>query len=190
MSEAKPTPAIGYSILANIGDDRQVTFQHFVGEDESDEAANAAIDRIMRIIDRQKAIRRIPDLVKERNQVEGQLTQFARDLAAVEADYAAREEARKKLILELQVKRKETYDAGYAEHATSGRRGSYEPAGRRASMISTLDTDISKQLEEALHEANAREQATQGLNANNEMRRVRLAQIAEEIDALEKQIGT
>jgi hypothetical protein len=56
MSEAVKAPAIGYSIVANLGGDRQITVQCFVDEGEEDKAVNARFDRVMTFIDRQRPI--------------------------------------------------------------------------------------------------------------------------------------
>jgi hypothetical protein len=185
----QPQTAIGYSIIANLGDDRQITVQHFIGDDQDDAAVNATMDRIMGFIDRQKAIRKIPELRAEKRQVEGQMVQMERDLVAVEADYKAASDARDAQIINLRGKAKAEHDAGYAEHANTGRRGAYKPVGQRAATIDRIEADVQKLVEEAVKQAGEREVALQNLNANTEMRRVRIAQIDEEIAELEAKVG-
>lgn len=186
MSEQQT--AIGYSIIANLGDDRQITIQHFIGDDQSDGEVNATMDRIMGFVDRQKAIRKIPELRTEQRQLEGQILLAERDLAAVEADHKAASDARDKLLIDLQAREKAEHDAGYQEHVASGRRGAYKPAGHRSAMIGRIQADIGKLVEEAIKQANEREVALQNLNQNLELRRARIRQIDDEIAELQAKV--
>lgn len=189
MSELKPAAAIGYSVITNIGDDRQITFQHFVGEDETDATANAAIDRIMGFVDRLKAKAKVPELQQEKRQLEGQIAMAESDLAAIEADHKAREEDRNRRIIELQAREKQVHDEGYNDHVATGRTGPYAPTGNRKSQINAIKSDVGKEISEAVKQANEREVALQNLNQNLEMRRLRIRQIDEELAELQSKVS-
>lgn len=188
MSEPAPKTAIGYSIIANLGDDRQITIQHFIGDDEDDAVVNQTMDRIMSFIDRQKAIRKIPELQAEKRQVEGQIAQSSRDVEMLDAEYKAAEVARDQMILDLKGREKDAFDTGYKAHVESGRRGNYKPQGQTAAIIQGVKSDVGKLVEEAIKQANERAQALQNLEANINMRRVRVAQIDEEIAELQAKV--
>lgn len=89
MSEAKPAPAIGYSIVANLGGDRQITVQCFVGEDESLTAINERIDRVLTVVDRQKARYEVETIVADIAKHRQTLLQGEEDLARQDEAYEA-----------------------------------------------------------------------------------------------------
>lgn len=62
VEQPRQVPAIGYSIVANVGGERQFTAQCFVEQDETDAEINAKVDRINRIIDRMRAIYGLEEL--------------------------------------------------------------------------------------------------------------------------------
>lgn len=84
MSES---PALGFSIIANLGDNRQLTCQCFVDVDEDLSVIHARIDKVQRVIDRQRARYEIADITKERDTAAKTLQRAKDDLATVEAGY-------------------------------------------------------------------------------------------------------
>lgn len=83
------SPALGYSIVANLGDNRQITMQCFVGHDETPEVINTQIDKVMRVLDRQRAVGSIKELLVD---AETQRTSLARcedDLSRLEGQFHA-----------------------------------------------------------------------------------------------------
>jgi len=132
---ASTAPAIGYSIVANLPGDRQVTVQCFVAEDEENEAVNKRLDRAFGFLDRQKARYEIPEIKDKIEEQEATLAQMERDLAAAD-------EAFEKSQAELDIGMKTAVDTrdsfvqrGYNEHVASGRRGEYEPRGSDKARI-------------------------------------------------------
>lgn len=178
---AESKPAIGYSIIANLGDDRQITIQHFIAEDEDDETMHATMDRIMSCVDRQKARMKMPELKLERQKLEGELALAERDRAAVEVDHKQIDEARDRQILELRSMDKKIRDEGYTAHVSSGRMGPYTPKGADASRLRAIESDVSKLVEEAIRQANEREVALQNLDQNLNMRRLRIQHIDQQL---------
>jgi hypothetical protein len=189
MSELKQTQAIGYSIAAQLADDRHITFQHFVGQDDDNAAVNATIDRIMGFIDRQQKRFKLPKLREEKAQLEGVIAQAEKDLAQVEAEFEAEEQLRGETIGKLQAHRDAVHKAGYAEHTASGRRGAYEAKGHRKVEIDRAEAEIGKLVEAAVTRANERAVAVQNLNENNAKRKMRIAAIDAEIAELEAEVS-
>lgn len=140
----KPATALGYSIVCNMGGDRQMTVQCFVGEDEPDEVVNGKLDRAFRVVDRIKARYDLERHYKEFEEAGRHLRNFLNaipiadknaqyQLAALKVELTTKEEARK-----------EVFDQGYNEHASSGRRGSFTPKGSLQSRLVAMDADIAK----------------------------------------------
>lgn len=122
-------PAIGYSIVANLGGDRQITIQCFVGEDEADDAVNARMDRAFRVVDRQKAKYELVDLRDELIKKQETLAQFHEDKARIDHDIDV-----KLAMLDVQVGvGNDTLTAmnndAYEAHVKTGRQGEFRAAG-------------------------------------------------------------
>ena len=60
-----PASALGYSILANLGDEKQLTVQCFVDSEEPLADIHSKLDKAMAIVDRLKAKNRRVDLLAE-----------------------------------------------------------------------------------------------------------------------------
>ena len=98
---AASAPALGFSITANIHDRSQIVAQSFVPFDASDEQVDAALDKVMRALDRQAAKYQVKDLKKK--------LEF------------------EELALRNQVEKVADFqNAAAAEHAASGRRGEFK----------------------------------------------------------------
>lgn len=89
MSDTAPAPALGFSIVANLGDNRQITCQCFVGVDEEPKDINARIDKVQNVIDRQRARYEVVDLRADRAKQATTLQRAEDDLARIEAEYQA-----------------------------------------------------------------------------------------------------
>lgn len=85
MSDA--APALGFSIVANLGNDRQITTQCFVGVDEDTATIHARIDKVQDVIDRQRARYEIKDLEAEREKHAVNLARAEDDLSRIEQEY-------------------------------------------------------------------------------------------------------
>lgn len=98
---AGSAPALGFSITANIHDRSQIVAQSFVPFESSDEQINAALDKVMKALDRQQAKYQVKDLKRKMEQE-----------AMILADQVEK-------VANLQ-------NAAAAEHAESGRRGEFK----------------------------------------------------------------
>jgi hypothetical protein len=76
--DAPKGPAIGYSIIANLGEKRQMTVQYFVDGDEPLSVIHANVDRTLAVLDRQIARYEIGDLKKELADLQKTLLQAER----------------------------------------------------------------------------------------------------------------
>ena len=161
MSEASTAPALGYSIVANLGGDRQITVQCFVGSDEPLVSINKKIDRALAVVDRQKARYELEDLYEERHKTAQTLAQFEEDLARLDLDFEASQDSLRKQITEVLTASNDAFDKGYNEYVTSGRRGDYKPTGATKQAMSVAEAQ-KHQIEQAMQKnANERDQALQ-----------------------------
>lgn len=87
MPETTQAPALGYSIVANLGGDRQMTVQCFADSEEPVASIHAKIDKAMVVIDRQRAKYRLTELVEERHKQAVTLGRAEDDLARVEGEF-------------------------------------------------------------------------------------------------------
>lgn len=131
MAEQKQVaaPAIGYSILCQLDGNRQFTAQCFVGEDESDEVVNRRVDRIMRVVDRQRARYEVDELRREVADHHTALKRGRDNQAKLDAEH-------EKALAQLDVQaaavtedRSRAYNAAADAHRVSGRRGDFRLAG-------------------------------------------------------------
>jgi len=139
-----PVPAIGYSIVANVGGERQFTAQCFVEQDESDAEINAKVDRIMKVIDRQRAIYGLEEL--ESQLTREKLTLFNGDqkISEEEARYTKSVEALNERRAELVEQRTAINDAAYEK----GRSSPVGAEGGRYNAMGKELGEIDKQLKE------------------------------------------
>lgn len=163
-----PAPAIGYSIVSNLGGDRQMTVQCFVGEDEADRVIHAKIDRIFRVVDRQKARYELVDLREERIKTDETLAQFKEDFARVEQEHAKAQAARDVEIVELQKVRGQKHQAGYSAHVATGRQGAYNPKGTVKVDLDRIDAGVQQLVDQKAKAEAEREQHVQSLNVSME----------------------
>lgn len=176
MGEAvNQIPAIGYSITANLGGDRQVVFQHFVAHDQPDVEVNAAIDRIMGFIDRQKAVQELPELQKELDELSEAISQFTQDKQdTAEANY---NKAQASLDIEneaLQRQRKQVGDTAYEEHARSGRGGEFKPRGQTKMALERIDSGLERIAAEKARNTAERDQFLLTIDGNIKRRQDRI----------------
>lgn len=184
MSEAPApaVPAIGYSVSANIGGDRQIVFQSFVALDDPDDKVNATLDRIMRFVDRQKAKADLPALREELEKLHTTLQRYRDDKAAVDAQFARDQAMRDLEIKTLQQQKADTLSEGATAFRTSGRQGEYKPSGQTAANVKRAETQIETVIAAKAQAAAEREVALQNLGTSE-------ARYAEEIAKLEAKIA-
>lgn len=140
----KPATAIGYSILSNLGGDRQMTVQCFVGEDEDIGLINTKIDRVMAVLDRQKAKYDLDKEEKEFEEVALHTRNFLNAIPMAEKAAQAQLETLKAELLGMQDARKEVWDGGYEAHRAGKRQGSFAPTGAMKGRIQNMDNEIAK----------------------------------------------
>lgn len=129
-----PAPALGYSITANLGDDRQIVTQCFADSEEPLASIHAKVDKAMAIIDRQKAKYRKAELQKNVDEMEATLRRLKTDLAASETDYEHRQ--------------KDTAAAIELIQSDAYQRGRAQPVGGDAQRLKALKADQEKAAEE------------------------------------------
>lgn len=156
--------ATGISLVVGLADDMQITFQTGFEGDETDEAVNARVDRLVRIAERQKAIAKLDklerDLVQQKETLAQQQEDYARidlqtnqAIAKREVELGVRKEqgaAERAAFIEdvdnkiatLLESRQRAYDAGLEEHRRTGRSGSYVPRGAHKQAIDNTDRAI------------------------------------------------
>jgi DNA invertase Pin-like site-specific DNA recombinase len=137
-------PAFGYSIVANLGGDRQMTVQCFVAEDEADAEVHAKIDRAFRVVDRQKARYELVDLREELHKVSETLAQFREDKARIDHQIDVK-------LAQLDVQAatanddyKERMNEGAAKHAARGRVGDYQPTGAERANLDRITASVAQ----------------------------------------------
>lgn len=153
------TPAIGFSITANLGGERQIVFQHFVGQDEDDKTVNARLDRLMMFVDRLKAKTDLPELRDELAKLETTLAQFEEDRARLETEHVA---AQARLDLQGNTLAKDIdklLREGEAAFRAAGRQGAYTPQGLAKASIERVQFGLNQVTEEKARASAERDQA-------------------------------
>jgi DNA repair exonuclease SbcCD ATPase subunit len=174
MAEDIAAPALGYSILANLGDEKQLTVQCFVDSEESLPSIHAKLDKAMAVVDRQKAKYRLKDLAKELAETEAALGRQQDDLARIEDQFVAGQEARAEQVRQLAEAREEIAKAAYGK----GRSG---PVGHDKQRSEALKKQIEHLREEGNKAEAERAQARQNMAVN-------IGRFNDHIEKLAKQI--
>lgn len=125
----QPAPAIGCSVVMNFPGDRQATLQTFFPQEASDDEANALLDRLFALSDRQRAKYDIEDLLKERSQTETGLLQFKEDQARVGERFEKEQAERQVQMDTMLTEAKSVHDRAYEDHGKTGRTGEFEMRG-------------------------------------------------------------
>jgi len=146
-TETKAAPAIGYSIVANLGDDRQMTIQCFVGEDEKLADTHERIDRVLSIVDRQKARYSLKELHKDRAKQAQTLAQGEEDFARIELDHDTAKSS-------FAIRQKEIAEERESIHASAHAAGRGKPVGAAASRDAALGREL-KEIEQSLEKNEA-----------------------------------
>jgi hypothetical protein len=141
-TKTAPAPAIGYSIVANLGDDRQMTIQCFVGEDEKLSDAHKRIDRVLSIVDRQKAKYSLKELHKDRAKQAQTLAQGEEDFARIELDHDTAKAG-------FDLRQKEIAEERESIHSGAHSAGRSKPVGAAASRDAALAREL-KEIQQSL----------------------------------------
>lgn len=121
MSEA--APALGFSIIANVGDNRQITCQCFVGIEEETPAIHARIDKVQAVIDRQRARYEIKDLLKEREKHAVTLARAEDDFKRVEQTFKDQQDAHDRRLMDIAAQIAEIDETASIRGRVSGPQG-------------------------------------------------------------------
>lgn len=168
--EGADVPAVGVSIIMNMGGNRQVTAQTFYPVGSNIEGVNALIDSIMAPIERQRAISELVDLEEEHLKISKTVAQFNEDYSRIEGEHAVAQARRSveldemrnaadaavnaamteanKLKGEALDKRNEEFRAGEEEFRAAKRSGEYEPKGHRRANLDRIDAQVRKMEEQ------------------------------------------
>lgn len=175
MAEETQTPpavALGISVVTNMPGDRGITVQTHVALDVPLEEQDRIIDRMFRLVDRQKARYELPDVEDELALHQKTLARMEEDLKGVDHEHnvaqarrraelkalsreldEAEETAKRahestlshmaRTLEEYTAKREAEFAAGYDEFTKGGRQGSYEPTGHRRVNLDRMDKQIA-----------------------------------------------
>lgn len=161
--------AVGWSILANIGGDRQITLQSAFAEDMSLAEKNAVLDEAVALLERQQKKGKRPavlaDLLKHRET----LAQFHEDMGRTEAGWPAKLQHLESIVatledpanhdaaqraavdqlgeplVEMQKQRAAAFNAAYIDWSKDPRHtGEYKPSGHVRANLDRMDTAIEK----------------------------------------------
>lgn len=146
MEGVKTAPAIGYSIVVNMGGERQMTVQCFVDSDETEEMISRKIDKVFRVVDRQKAKYDLDKEEKEFEEAARHLRNFLNAIPIAETELKHRIAVMKVELQGMQEGRKQVYEAGYEKFLGSNKKGTFRPAGALESQLRAMDSEIEKKI--------------------------------------------
>ena len=109
MSDNANSPAIGFSVQCQVGQERQIVFQSFVPFDASQAELNSALDKVVLAAERQEARVRLPQARKRLEQMDKAHKRAKEDMFRLDAEHEA--------ALELRA----------AQHRDANRRGDLKP---------------------------------------------------------------
>ena len=189
--DTKPieVPAIGFSTTVNVDGNRQLVFQGYFDQAESDDVVNARIDRIMRLADRQRSIYELPILKEERQKIAEELAQYEQDVAEAEANFNKTQAQFDVQILETQKQAKEMNEAGYNEHVKRGGQGAYKPKGRAEANLRLAETQIENFRKTKEANIAERQQFLDNIKVAIDRRQARLLVLDEKLGDLEKVVS-
>jgi hypothetical protein len=160
--------AVGWSIVANLGGDRQITFQSAFAVDMTDAEKNKLLDDTMALVDRQKARSELPDVRAELFKHRETLAQYEEDLGRVDTMEAEKVAELQRQIAELEdetsyerlrdaamaplmekhaeiaAARMSEWNAGQAEFDRAGKQGAYQPRGHRQVNLDRIDKTLAE----------------------------------------------
>ncbi len=187
--DLKPGTAIGYSLMCNLGGDRQMTVQCFVDEAEEDDVVNRRIDRVFRVMDRQKAKYDLDKEIKEFEEVALHTRNFLNAIPMAEQAAKAQVETLKAELLGMQEARKEVFDKGYNAHVVGRRQGEFVPSGAIKGQLNNMDNEIAKKQAAILAVPNDVAQHREQTRANVAKYQGDLSKRRAHINDLRKQAG-
>ena len=180
-----PAPAIGYSILCNLDGSHQLTVQCFAGEDETDEVVNAKVDRIFRVVDRQKARYDIETIKDDLDVHEKALANLLIGLGKADLDFD-----RGQAQLDIQIGEcKQMIEAArtkvYNDNVASGRTPDRAARGHAGANISRFETAIKSYEADKTKKVAERDQYREGVILNREKLEKEIGNLKAKLDAKE-----
>ena len=189
MDEAIKVPAIGFSTTINVDGNRQIVFQGYFEQDESDPTVNARIDRIMLLADRQRAKYSLPDLQAARDKIARELAQYEEDIATAEVEYKKTQAAIDVQILEYGKQREKVHNEGAAAHNARGGAGVYKPKGATAAGLANIEKALEVAADQKKHNDAERAQFLDNTRIAIERRQKELPLLDKQIADLERLFG-
>jgi Zn-dependent oligopeptidase len=187
VGQPKGVSVIGYSVTANIDGQRQMVFQHFVAQDATDEEVNRDLDRIMRLVDRQRAIYELPDMRDELEKLSDEIAQYTEDkTTSAEANFRKAQAEIDVQLETMQADEKRVREEAYDAFRKSGRQGQFEPKGHVKAQLERLAVGIREAINAKAKNESERDFYVQNIDGNIQRRRERIALLQEKIAAREK----
>lgn len=186
LNDATQVVALGYSVVAALSDNAQVTFHSAIADDDSDDVANAKLDRIMRLVNRQRVLGEVPGIEKELRDLEDKLAQLKEDEAFAEANHQKEQASLQVQAEKLRAALTAANAEAETQHAASGRGGSYAPRGHVKTNIDRAKSGLDGVLGALVKNENEVAQTKANLNTTKErmgarvdLLKTRLAEIDE-----------
>lgn len=142
--KTKELPAIQVSVATVIGDNHQLQLAWYLDPASTEDEQNAALDKLGRLADRQKAKYRVVDLRKDLVKHKTTLAQFREDLARVDGEHVKRIAETDVAIEAVNKAKSKNYDEGASEHAAKGSPIPYELRGGRLAEDNRLKAVLAK----------------------------------------------
>ena len=172
----KEVSAIGYSVTANIDGNRQIVFQHFIAADADDAQVNKDLDRLMKLVDRQRAIYELPEIQTELDQLAEEISQYTQDkVETAEANFAKAQADLDLQIATMQGERKKVFETAYEQHNRSGRGSAFEPRGQTKVALERADAGIRQAEDQKQKNEAERAQFLLTIDGNIQRRKDRIA---------------
>ena len=168
--------ALGYSITSNLGDDRQIVLQCFVGEDTPITEIHRRVDKAMAVADRQKAKYSKIELLKDLDKMEKTLRNLKNDMVEAEKNFERSQ-------IEFDQKLSDCLKSGSDIMADAVESGRTSPVGANAQRHKALNSEMHRlnaEKQKSVEERKViREQMAQGIIRYEEEIAIRRNQIAE-----------
>jgi hypothetical protein len=95
-------PAIGFSVTTNLDGNRQIVLQGFFAADTATPEANATLDKVLVLADRQKARYELPEVEEELFKHRETLSQYEEDKASLDVRHQHEQARREVEIAEME----------------------------------------------------------------------------------------
>ena len=182
-------PGIDISVVVGCGDTRQISLRTMLVASTPEAEANALLDKVFRIADRQRARYDLEKEEHEFDQVGTALTALIAGLPIAQRTYLQTVEKLKAEMKVCSEQYDKLHEEGYEEHTRTGRRGGYEPTGARKANMERAKVQGKKIAEEI--DRQRTEAAQQLENSLKSIERYRKDLVArkEKVDGMRKVVG-